>query len=270
MVFEGTDKEFYMDGYLKANLDIAKKVITKDWDMIFVVDGAEGSGKSTIAQQAAFYCDPTLEFSRVVFNARDFKRAIIHAKPYQAVIYDEAYSGLNSRAAMSFINRSLVGMLTEIRQKNLFVFIVLPCFFDLDKYVALWRSRVLINVYTAEGFKRGRFSFYNLDKKKELYLKGKKFYEYKLVQPNFRGTFSQYLPLDKEKYRKLKFEALKAREDDSGNKEDEKAVQNILEKRVFEIGDIVTHEVKAQILGLSDRTYYNHLRKWKEKQEEKL
>ena len=38
-VFKGTEDEFYMDGYLKANFDTARKVIKKDWDMVFVVDG---------------------------------------------------------------------------------------------------------------------------------------------------------------------------------------------------------------------------------------
>lgn len=31
-VFEGTDEEFSMDGYLHSNLTIAKEVIKKDWD----------------------------------------------------------------------------------------------------------------------------------------------------------------------------------------------------------------------------------------------
>ena len=30
---------FYMDGYLKSNLDLLKKVIKKDWDMVFLIDG---------------------------------------------------------------------------------------------------------------------------------------------------------------------------------------------------------------------------------------
>jgi hypothetical protein len=47
-VFEGTDKEYYMDGYLANNLLRAKEVIKKDWDMIFCVDGPEGSGMSCI------------------------------------------------------------------------------------------------------------------------------------------------------------------------------------------------------------------------------
>ena len=36
--FPDTDG-FYMDGYLKSNLDTAKRIIKKDWDMLFVYDG---------------------------------------------------------------------------------------------------------------------------------------------------------------------------------------------------------------------------------------
>ena len=39
MVFEGTENQYSMDGYMKENLDLAKKVIKKDWDMLFVYDG---------------------------------------------------------------------------------------------------------------------------------------------------------------------------------------------------------------------------------------
>jgi len=33
------DKEYYMDGILKKNLDNAKKIIRKDWDYVFVIEG---------------------------------------------------------------------------------------------------------------------------------------------------------------------------------------------------------------------------------------
>jgi len=180
-------KEYYIDGYLKSNLDIAKKVIKKDWDMIFTVDGYEGAGKSVLAQQVAYYCDPSLTLDRIVFNPNDFKKAINEAKRYEAVIYDEAYGGLSSRQALWEINMSLVTMLAEIRHKNLYVLVVLPCFFELDKYVSVWRSRILLHVYTGDNFERGRFAFYNQKSKKSLWICGKKFYSYKIPPPNFIG-----------------------------------------------------------------------------------
>jgi hypothetical protein len=75
-LFEGTGNEYYMDGYLKQNLDIAKKVITKDWDMLFVMDGSEGSGKSVLTMQSAYYCDSSLTLDRVVFTPLKFRKAI--------------------------------------------------------------------------------------------------------------------------------------------------------------------------------------------------
>lgn len=200
---------FYMDGYLKSNLDVLKKAIMEDWDGLVVVDGPEGSGKSVLAQQLAYYVDPTLDLNRIVFRPDSFKSAVLKAKKYQAVIFDEAFGGLSSRKAMSEVNHSLVSMLTEIRQKNLFLFIVLPSFFDLDKYAALFRSRCLIHVY-ADKFQRGYFRFYNYARKKDLYVNGKKFYNYKCVQPDFSGRFTNFYPCGKDEYKKKKLNSLRA------------------------------------------------------------
>lgn len=262
-VFEGTEHEFYMDGYMQSNLDMAKEVIRKDWDMIFAVDGMEGSGKSVIAQQMAKYCDPEFDIEHMAFNPKEFVRAIKHAGKYRSVVYDEAYSGLNSRASMSFINRSLVSMLTEIRQKNLFVFIVMPCFFDLDKYVALWRSRALIHVYTGDNFQRGFFEFYNSEKKKDLYMKGKKLYEYNVTRPNFKGRFTNHYTVDEEMYRKLKHKALVRREKISEDAETYKMMKKLMFERLFKV-EGVTHGVKMEILKMKPATYYRKLKRFKE------
>lgn len=267
-VFIGTDQEFYLDGYLKQNLDIAKDVIKKDWDMIFAVDGAEGSGKSVMAMCMGKYCDPTLTVDRVVFTAKEFRTAIIDAGQYQTVIYDEAYTGLSSRAAMSLINRTLVSVLAEIRQKNLFIFVVMPCFFDLDKYVALWRSRALIHVYTSENFERGRFAFYNMDKKKALFVNGKKYYTYAKPRPNFIGRFTNHYPVDQEAYKKKKRESLTKREEAREKKEMEAEVEEALFNKIMELGDGIKHTVKMKLLSMPASTYYQRLKKWKEEEEE--
>lgn len=200
VVIQADNEQFYIDGYLKQNLDDLKNIVTEDWDMIIVVDGYEGSGKSVFAMQCAKYCDHTLNLDRVVFNPDDFKKAVKDAKQYQAIVYDEAYGGLASKSALSKVNKTLVQMLTVIRQRNLFVFIVLPTFFDLDKYVALWRSRALMHVYTDANMKRGYFEFYNAARKKQMYVMGKKFYEYRQGKCNFRGRFTNKWVVDKAEY----------------------------------------------------------------------
>ena len=212
----------YMDGYLLKVYIKARGIITKDWDAIFLVDGTEGGGKSVLAQQGAAALDPTFSIEQIAFTPEEFKNAIINAKKYQAVIYDEAYTGLSSRGTMSDINKTLVSMLAEIRQKNLFVFIVMPTFFDLDRYAAIWRSRGLLHVYTDKGYGRGYFSYYNKDRKKNLYILGKKFYDYRKPRPNFRGRFTNYYVVDEEEYRQKKLKALTEHKSKAQVKEEER------------------------------------------------
>ena len=261
-----SEKEFYMDGYLKNNLDTAKDIIKKDWDMIFLGDGYEGVGKSVCIMQCAFYCDPTLSIDRIVFSPNEFQKAVMKAEKFQAIIYDEAYTGLNSRAAMTMVNRALVKMFAEIRQKNLFIFVVMPTFFDLDKYIALWRSRALIHVYTGDGFERGYFAFYNVDLKKQLYVVGKKFYSYSGVRPNFIGRFTNFYPVDEEAYRKKKKILSVERENKQVEAEMERETQDRLFKNVVTSSVEMSHDQKAKILGLPISTYYYKLQQFKQKE----
>ena len=206
-------EERYLDGYLRAGLAKAKKVVAKDWDWVVLIDGIEGGGKSVLAQQMAYEVDNTLSLDRITFTPETFKSAVKNANKYQSVIYDEAYTGLSSRGTMSDINKTLVQMLAEIRQKNLFIFIVMPTFFDLDRYVAIWRSKGLIHVYTDNEYERGRFAFYNKDRKKLLYILGKKFYDYNKPRANFRGRFTNYYVVDEVEYRAKKLKALSEHKD---------------------------------------------------------
>lgn len=259
--------KFYVDGYLKANLEMAKDVIKNDWDMIFLYDGVEGGGKSVKAMQDAFYCDSSFCLDRVAFTPNEFRKAVMGASQYQAVVYDEAFTGLSSREAMGSINRVLVKMLAEIRQRNLFVFIVMPTFFDLDKYAALWRSRALIHVYTAENFERGYFAFYNIDAKKDLYIHGKKFYSYKFPTPNFIGRFYDYYVVDEVEYRKRKKDALTKRENNTQEIEIKRQMEAAMFDRLINLDIELSHEVKAKILAMPIATYYIHLRKYKQLQD---
>ena len=172
------------------------------------------SGKSTFAFQLGKYIDPTLSTSRVVFSAEDFKEAIFKAKKGQVVIYDEAFTGLSSRNSLSAVNRVLVSLMMQMRQKNLCVILVLPTFFLLDKYAALFRSRVLFHVYKNKGI-RGYYLVYNRKLKKLLYLTGKKDYSYKVRTRNkgrFYGVFALGDASCDQKYRKMKGKALEESE----------------------------------------------------------
>lgn len=208
----GKEVVFYMDGILKEQLDrhVIKNLKKKDKDWVIVVDGEEGVGKSVFAMQLGKYIDPSLCLERVCFNAEEFKNAIIKAQPQQCVIFDEAFTGLASRTALSEINHLLVSLMMQMRQKNLAVIVVLPTFFLLDKYVALWRARGLFHVYEKSG-SRGRWIYFNREKKKRMYLLGKKTYSYIGAKSKRKGRFTAKYVLDEQKYRKSKKEALEKR-----------------------------------------------------------
>ena len=259
-------KKLYVDGYLKSNLDKAKEIIRKDWDIVFVYDGYEGSGKSVKAMQDCFYFDHSFNIERICFDPRQFAKQIRLAKPYQAVLYDEAFTGLNARAAMSLINRTLVKMLAEIRQKKLFVGIVMPTFFDLDRYVALWRSRALIHVYMGQNFQRGFFMFFNMARKKQLYVFGKKFYSYHKPTANFKGRFTNTYVVDQQEYRKRKRDSLMKRGTDEEKKLVQAEVQKEMFERLYNMNEIkgFTNITKAKILGISEGNYYYKVKTYEE------
>lgn len=206
---------YYLEDKLKKNLDtkVIPSLGKKDKDCVIALDGTEGSGKSTLAFQIAKYVDNTFNLNRVVFTAEEFRQAIYKAKKGEAVVYDEAFTGLSSRASLSGINRALVSLMMQMRQKNLLVIIVLPTFFLLDKYVAMFRTRALIHVYESKG-RRGYFKLYNRKLKKLLYIYGKPTFSYvpNKVRTGFRGHFYGKFALGgpkvEEKYRKKKMKAL--------------------------------------------------------------
>jgi hypothetical protein len=203
---------YWIDDRMKKNLDdkVIPSLHKKDKDYVICIDGGEGTGKSTLAFQIGKYVDPSLNLSRIVFSPEEFRQAVFKAKKGECIIYDEAFTGFSSRSALSGINRALVSLAMQFRQKNLFVIIVLPTIFLLDKYLAMFRTKILIHVYENHG-NRGYFRVYPKKLKKYLILMGQKTYSYK-VRTNFKGRFYGNFALgddkEEEKYRKVKGKAL--------------------------------------------------------------
>lgn len=205
----GEEKPLYMDGGLHEQL--IKKVIPsvqkKDFDWFVIVDGEEGSGKSVFGFQIAKVIDPNFTHEQIAFTSNDFIRLVIKAKKNQCIVFDEAFTGLSSRTALSEINNMLVSLMMEMRQKNLFIILIMPSFFMLDKYCVLHRSKGLFHVYIQHG-KRGFWHFYNRKRTKLLYLMGKKFYDYSKPKPIIFGRFQDQYMIDKKPYIDTKIKAL--------------------------------------------------------------
>jgi|TARA_R100000750_G_scaffold62739_2_gene57753 ABC-type dipeptide/oligopeptide/nickel transport system ATPase component len=204
---------YWISPITKDQLKTIKIAVTKkDRDYVFVIDGEEGSGKSVLAQQLAKELDPNFNIDNICFNADQFISRLKTAPKYSCIILDEAFSSANSRSALTEVNRSLIGIATEMRQRNLFVIIVIPSFFDLDKYFALWRCRSLFHTYFKKDGSRGSYIIFPKNKKKYLYLNGKKFYNYsKPSSPYPVCSFTNYYTVNEMEYRKKKSDAFQKR-----------------------------------------------------------
>ncbi len=203
------DSGYYMPPEIKGMLKVAKKrVLEEDWDRVYLVDGGEGSGKSLLALQLGYELDPTLCLDRITFSGEELSKAIDKAEKGQCIIFDEAFNGLSSSGATSKLNRLVVRKLMECRQKNLFIIIVLPTIFMLQKYAALFRAKCLFHVYVPASGRRGYYRIYNTLNKKILYLTGSKLYSYSKPFINKSYRFYGKYPIDEQAYRKKKIESL--------------------------------------------------------------
>ncbi len=207
-----------------------KKVTEGDQDRIYVVTGREGLGKSTLAMQLAYSVDPNLSLDNIVFTANQLEKRIKEAKRFIAIIFDESFSGLSSKGAISKENKRLVRLLMMCRQRNLFIFIVLPSFFLLEKYVGIFRSTALFNVLASrKNFKLRYYKVYNYRQKRLLYIKGKNLMDYSKPKIPKSYRFYRKLPptIDEKAYRLKKLITFR----DDGKEESEES--KIIKQRNF-------------------------------------
>lgn len=198
----------YVDGYLHHNINEFKKRNKKKWDTWLVISGDEGDGKSTFAKQIChIYSDGKFTLDNIAWTPKQFKKIVTNVPHKSTVLYDEAISGLSSRRAMSLINTTLISMAAQCRKRRLFVCVLLPSFHDLDKNIAIHRSRGLIHIYAAKDV-RGFFKYFTKESKKILYVKGKKYYDMSCVKETFKGRFTDWTLIDEDEYEKRKDKAL--------------------------------------------------------------
>jgi hypothetical protein len=206
-------KTFRIDTVLQSNMNDCKKRIKLNWDNIFMVDGMEGSAKSTLSQMLAYYLsDGEFAIEDIVFTAEQFEQRITDAKPNTAIVFDEMVMAGLAGDAVTSMQRVLVKQFTLIRKKQLHIILVIPYLFMLQKYFALSRTRFLIHCYSPDSFERGHLKFYSYPKKNSIYTTGYKFWNYNAqIYPDFISRFDDYTGMfvDKEAYEQKKDDTIK-------------------------------------------------------------
>lgn len=200
----------YYDGFLHKQLSFVRdKVIKRDFDFIALIDGYPGTGKSTLAMQLCYLLDPTFNLSRVCFRADEFTEAVVESQPYTCIMLDEAAASVSSTDATSKMSKALLKMLAEIRQKNLMIFFCCPTYFDLNKGISIFRTKILLHVHLGKAMTRGFYKIYTEHQKKVMYVLGKKEYDYRKGGKTYCGRFTNKMPptINEDEYRLKKKEA---------------------------------------------------------------
>lgn len=203
--------DLYLDGFLKTKLDFAKKQRSKNNDVVGIICGDEGSGKSALGGGIMKYMtDDTFDPIKDLIGSdeEDAYNKLEKVKNGGNLMFDEGNVFFLSTETMTRQHRDLHKIFSIFRQKNLFVLIVLPSFFRLGTYFALDRSRFILRTYLNKG-ERSFFGYYGNKRKNKLYRIGKKMHDYLVVPPNFRGRFTKCLALESEEYKEFKMKTLR-------------------------------------------------------------
>lgn len=203
-----TGKYLYMDGYLFNNLWRARENAKRyNGDIIYVVDGEEGSGKSTLNRQISMVLDDRFTEEQICYSTKDAIRLHFDLGKWRAINLDESKEDLDRKSTMSKKNKEFNNLLSQSRQLHKFLGVTLPSIYDLDKYVAEHRASFLIHCYKYKGSRPGYFEFYGKRAITKLFAKGYKFRNYP-VRASFYGRFPNHQVVDLDRYNEKKLEAI--------------------------------------------------------------
>lgn len=263
--YEETDDHLYISETLFVNLYFIRQDAKKySGDILYVIDGTEGSGKSTLGRQVAIILDNNFDHKRICYSTK--QAVMMHKKlgKWSSIQLDESKEDLDRKSTMSKKNKWFMNFLSQSRQAHKFLQVVLPSIYDLDKYVAEHRARFLIHCYKQKGRHPGHFEFYGPRAIKYLFSHGARFRSYP-AKPAFRGRFTKGNVVDLDEYDKRKAAAIQKyyEQADIKPKTEAEIIREFIGSRMGELDDIkkelnLNNDHIGAIFGVSGRTLYNY------------
>lgn len=178
MIIQHLGKKFYFSKRFYEDLVIyVNQVVNYDEDYVLLIDGKEAAGKSKFSRQITWVINYillenhnikiTTDTDNICFALEEYIQKSLKSGKYHINILDESRKILNRRNVFNKDSRKFTDYLSECRKFNQFHIIILPAFHDIDKYVILWRTKMLIHCIKhidQEGnIIRGHFKNYPLN-----------------------------------------------------------------------------------------------------------
>lgn len=273
-----------------------EKIQTEDEQVLGIVVGDVGCGKSLLAMRVSYIIDPTLDINKVCFTKDEFIKACLKSRK-QAVIGDEAVSMFFNRATMTKESRLITEFMNQIRQRNLFLILCIPDLESIDKnivkaadfvakvkaYPAKKGTRLIPTKGNARFWIKGKsnkvINLYNAIKRMQSF----SYKRTKIPKCNFRvkgdfvgDTFKKpWYPVDEKLYRQKKESVIQkylVDDEDQGVTEpdSQKKDHNIIKAEYLEtlIGNVLKKEpglTYAEIsrrFGITRQTASKHAKNW--------
>lgn len=248
--------EIKLDPALKQKLDNVKILQDNDFDAFFMIDGLEGSGKSTLGMTCAWYLtDGRFTPENIGETIPDTKQKLKLLPPGSTLLIDEGSLILSSADGARTTNRELKKIINVIRQKRMVVILIAPAFHFLDEDITTRRCRFLLNCRLRKGLKRGTFMYFGEKQLRSLWTNNRrKGLNYKQPSAKFVGSFSDFRPDWLPAYKETKLRTLDAAFDEGEKKvvkEDKMRV--VVEGLLKELPELSARQI-ARILGMHHST----------------
>jgi len=267
-----TDKNYSLEKFVVHILDliIERACKKRKLDALLLIDGDEGFGKTGLSILIAYYISfmSGREFSldNIYFEPEKFLHKVNNSKK-QILIWDESALGGLASGWQNKIQQMMIQTLMTCRFRQHIIIFNCPKFYRLNQYFVTDRSVGLFHVYSRDGIKAGRLTFYKKDwlegmlqlwSKKRL--KPYKKYAHKM----FRGSFVDAFNLDiinEDDYDDKKTKATSELLEKFKVGKDSKTEQRMEKFRyIYATMEGMTDKEKADRLGISTRT----ISRWKE------
>lgn len=110
--------------------------LKSDEQVVLVIEGQPGSGKSTLGIQIAKAIMPSWSLEKgYIYNEEDLSRRMAEKSTNNVFLFDEASLTVNSRDSMTKSSRNIIAILDTCRSRHNSIIFVLPSFDDLNKSI---------------------------------------------------------------------------------------------------------------------------------------
>lgn len=188
-----TDKRYMIEEQLLKKLDLMVKRLKRTDDVVLIIDGDEGQGKTELAFGICYYISyktkRKYDNRNIFFGLDDMIKFALSTKK-QIIHFDEGALGLLRTQWQKENQQKFMQLVMVARKKRHFIIICIPKFHRLPPYVIEDRSIGLVHVYSYKNIHKGRYCYFTKEAKAKLW----EDYEKRKIKSyqkhySFRGKF---------------------------------------------------------------------------------